>query len=1332
MAFMPFSSLSLEKISLCRNLKDLAPSDQQATLLSGLEVLHKGHLKGHKIQRNEDGALRFEFYFENPLDLAEATIKMGEREPQGHLDFECSSCHRLQEDDLCLHEWSTTILFWWAYAQDTSLLRRLEPQVAFFCRDFQECLNQSEDVISSSPVAGVPSDLSLDSLSLVFDELPLKGSAHIIDILPPMARAYQLQEVPYIEDPKNSYLWDMPTVFRKPLSIETVFYWSDLKKQNQLAALLRYNFSDGTQVSSREILRHPYVAKVPRELLPSSARKLSAEPSWPLLPRTKESFISRELNEIEEVMQELLRRVLKKLQAKQLVLNLGAEGNPNVGLQIKEVSLEVSEYFHWDIQFEGESSVMTRAALRSFEIHRRFMFFQSFALDIENNLLVVFPWGREAEVLQDFFKQTHELKVTDIFSPFSIEGHQETSLFLKVLRLRPLPIQIRGGSHRLSSKSSALEVHFKSSGTFHLEHVFERSEKGPVRQVGWSTPAVLVLKALSQGLTTVIQGDLKSIITRAGKKRDWDLRLMRHLGVLQYVTLEALSLRFEGRLTDGSVCEEQNLVTALHSSIQVLLVAGESTVMDRDLPLTELCSRTAISCLYSFVNQVFKAIQDSSSVFDVDGELIYQGTVERDLRLLLELLKQLSNSSQGQCFKKTRTSFLSRIWDGDIEKDLFLKNGDFFFPPLSKGPLPVSQCLLLLHSLKGYGVRLLLDGKSLVELSENEFRVDFNIVSNLEDKMINWFELDPRFFLQGQEVDPASFSNLGGGGVLEYNGQFYILPKTEIPSMRRLENFWHKLQQGKKEGAKKKWADKVYQIPKSQTLDLLALRASGVAIRGDEEWRKLCSFYDNLGGIKKLLKIPSSVKGELKHYQHQGLQWLYDLYQLKLGALLADDMGLGKTLQALTFLDFLRNNDELGQVLIVVPSSLVYNWENEVAKFTPELPLQIFTSKDLNTVGRKLESKLPLVVLTTYGLLMENDQFLSQYKWNILIFDEAQNLKNISTKRTGAARMLVARFKICMTGTPMENHYGEFYSLMDLIVPGCLGKYEDFRRHYVNTDVVLLEDIEDLKLRAKPLLMRRTKKEILDQLPEKQETKVSIAFEESQKRIYRDIALAYNDKIQQTMKDSSVGQVQLQMLTALLRLRQACSDPSALPEVKYDKVPPKLEALKDSLQEIIESGESALVFTQFIQTLEHTEKILRELKIPVFVLHGAVPTKQRQKILKDFDSHPGGAVLAMTLKTGGVGLNLTKASYVFHLEPWWNPSVENQATDRAHRLGQRKAVQVFRYIMHESLEEKMEQLKERKQKKFQSLFVDSESINDLNSSSSALTKEDFDFLLGIR
>jgi len=314
----------------------------------------------------------------------------------------------------------------------------------------------------------------------------------------------------------------------------------------------------------------------------------------------------------------------------------------------------------------------------------------------------------------------------------------------------------------------------------------------------------------------------------------------------------------------------------------------------------------------------------------------------------------------------------------------------------------------------------------------------------------------------------------------------------------------------------------------------------------------------------------------------------------------------------------------------------------------------------------------------------------------------------------------------------MENHYGEFYSLVDILVPGSLGRIEDFRRQFVNTDMVTREEMEDLKLKIKPLLLRRTKKEILDQLPEKQETKVSIAFEDRQKEIYRDIALSYNQRVQETMAVQGEASVQLQMLTALLRLRQACSDPAALPNVRYDKVPPKLETLLDSLKEIVESGESALVFTQFLQTLQHTAELLNEAGIPVFVLHGGIPTKQRQKILAEFTKTPGGAVLVMTLKTGGVGLNLTKASYVFHLEPWWNPSVENQATDRAHRLGQSKAVQVFRYIMHESLEEKIELLKGRKEKKFESLFANTESVKDVGAGSAALSKQDFDFLLGIR
>jgi SNF2 family DNA or RNA helicase len=208
--------------------------------------------------------------------------------------------------------------------------------------------------------------------------------------------------------------------------------------------------------------------------------------------------------------------------------------------------------------------------------------------------------------------------------------------------------------------------------------------------------------------------------------------------------------------------------------------------------------------------------------------------------------------------------------------------------------------------------------------------------------------------------------------------------------------------------------------------------------------------------------------------------------------------------------------------------------------------------------------------------------------------------------------------------------------------------------------------------------------------------------------------------------------MQLQMLTALLRLRQACSDPAALPGVDYDKVPPKLDALVDSLSEIIESGESALVFTQFLQTLNHAAELLENAGLPVFILHGGIPAKQRQKILADFKNFEGGAVLVMTLKTGGVGLNLVKASYVFHIEPWWNPAVESQASDRAHRMGQTKAVQVFKYIMHESLEEKIEDLQARKERKFTALFERVETEADLSSIKNGLTKDDFAWLLGLR
>jgi Superfamily II DNA/RNA helicases, SNF2 family len=1334
MAFMPFSDLSLVKISQRPSLKDLAPLDQQDVLMAGLQVLHRGKLKGNKFSKDENGVAHLEFYFADEDVAREVIVKIDEVEPKGLIDVSCLSCTNLDRDEKCKHQYSALILLWWAQASDPAFLRRLEPRISMVCQEFQEIILQGKEAGASQTNPDLPADLKFESISIVLDEVPFRGSAALQEILPnDLGKAYVTQDVKLEEDPRNSFLWDMPQVFRKPLNIDQAVYWADLKKQNYLSAIIRYNFTNGVQVSSREILRHPFKSLVPRDLLPNAIRKLSTDPGWPFLSRVDEGFVSRDLSDIEEVIQELVDRINQKMKKGGVPVYLQSEQDAEKALQIKNIFLDVAEHFYWDVKFqESDHDITAFVTLTSQSEGRHFEFFPSFALDMQTQSLVAFSFARERKMLKDFFTRTQEGQLAEGFDTFSIRGHEEATALLKYLRTRPVPVRIAGGTHRLPAKASHLDMHFSAEGGFTFERVCEREGHLPLRQKGWSVPAVLLLRTLTQGLPYLLNTDAKNLVSRAGKKREWDLKLIKHLGILQYVTLEALTLHFDGILTDGTTCSNEHLMEALSSRIQAILVSGEGNALEKNIPLMDLCSKSVTGCFEKFVEKLFKMITEPYSIYSSEGEIVFSGMVEREFRIIFEVLKTMALTSQGNSFKKARSGLLSKMWDGNVDKDPLLKGGVFNFPSEGKEPFSVIQALVVLQPMKSEGVRFYLNGQALIELTPDEFKVDFQIVSNLDDKMLNWFELNPRFFLQGMEVHGDAIKNMGGEGVLEYNGRFYLVPKEQIPSLRRLENFWNRLQQGKKETSKKKWSDKFYQVPKSQTLELLALRASGHTIRGDHKWQELCSFYDGLNGPKKLAPVPKTVQAELKAYQHEGLQWLSDLYTLRLGALLADDMGLGKTLQALAFLEQLRVQKELGQVLVVVPSSLVYNWESEIAKFVPELPLQIFAAKESEKIGKKLESKEDIVLVITYGLLLENDEMLSQYNWNVLIFDEAQNLKNITTKRTSAARMLPARFKICMTGTPMENHYGEFYSLMDLIVPGCLGKYDEFRRHFVNTEVVLIEDVDDLKLRTKPLLLRRTKKEILDQLPEKQETKVSIAFEERQKKIYRDIALAYNEKIKETMTESGESQVQLQMLTALLRLRQACSDPGALPQVKYEQTPPKLEALMESLEEIIESGESALVFTQFVQTLERTEKLLKAANIPVFVLHGAIPTKQRQKLLRDFNETPGGAVLVMTLKTGGVGLNLTKASYVFHLEPWWNPSVENQATDRAHRLGQKKAVQVFRYIMHESLEEKMELLKARKNKKFESLFSDTESAKDIGAGSGALSKDDFDFLLGIK
>jgi len=259
---------------------------------------------------------------------------------------------------------------------------------------------------------------------------------------------------------------------------------------------------------------------------------------------------------------------------------------------------------------------------------------------------------------------------------------------------------------------------------------------------------------------------------------------------------------------------------------------------------------------------------------------------------------------------------------------------------------------------------------------------------------------------------------------------------------------------------------------------------------------------------------------------------------------------------------------------------------------------------------------------------------------------------------------------------------------------------------------------------------------VLQELPQKREEKVLLDFDPQQKELYRDVALSWNHRVKESIREFGAAKSQLLMLTALLRLRQICSHPGSVDEGKYVKKPPKMQLLLESLKEIVATGDSALVFTQFIFTLKYVYELLKKANLQVYVLHGQIPRHARAKIISDFQEGAHGKILVMTLKTGGVGLNLCKANHIFHLEPWWNPHVENQGTDRGHRIGQEKEVRVYRYIMKDSVEEKIEFLKQRKMKYFTELFnhvdyVGETSQDFLNEAEGkrTLSKEDFDALL---
>jgi len=387
--------------------------------------------------------------------------------------------------------------------------------------------------------------------------------------------------------------------------------------------------------------------------------------------------------------------------------------------------------------------------------------------------------------------------------------------------------------------------------------------------------------------------------------------------------------------------------------------------------------------------------------------------------------------------------------------------------------------------------------------------------------------------------------------------------------------------------------------------------------------------------------------------------------------------------------------------------------------FTRKLKCYQYVGKD-----RIAEFSAYDVVLTTYALVRRDINELKKHSFHVIIFDEAQAVKNIYADTTSAVRQLNGLFKLVMTGTPLENHLGEYYSLIDLALPGLLGEYDDFKSQIKLDDSPFLQV---LIRRTRPFVLRRLKDSVLKELPPKVESDIYLDLTNEQKTLYQQTVALISSKINNAYREKTSAQAKIIALTAILKLRQICISPRLLhPEADSNKNhSPKMIFLLNQLQELREEGHSALVFSQFTRSLDLLEAELRPASIPFYRLDGSTPTKKRKHLVKEFQEGETPSVFLLSLKAGGQGLNLTKASYVFHLDPWWNPAVENQASDRAHRIGQIQKVSITRILMRHTIEEKMMVLKKKKLALYDAVMGDTQK----GGNAYTISKSDFDFLL---
>ncbi len=514
----------------------------------------------------------------------------------------------------------------------------------------------------------------------------------------------------------------------------------------------------------------------------------------------------------------------------------------------------------------------------------------------------------------------------------------------------------------------------------------------------------------------------------------------------------------------------------------------------------------------------------------------------------------------------------------------------------------------------------------------------------------------------------------------------------------------------------------------AQALSFSAIQDSAITISSDSRLKALSRRFVDFGAIEQL-RPSKKFQGTLRHYQEEGVSWMNFLHEFEFGGILADEMGLGKTVQALALLQKLKSKRSKSKAeqcpaLIVAPTSVIMNWHYEAKKFTPDLKVLV-----LHGPGRKANfGKIPEydIVITSYALLRMDKLDLERHQFGYMVLDEAQNIKNPDAAVTKAAKGLRAYRRLALTGTPTENRPMELWSIIDFLMPGYLGSPEFFK-NFIEKPILDgtagQEVVSFLRAKTRPFILRRTKAEVEKELPPKIEAVMHVEMTNSQRRLYNQIVEEVRPRVFESVDKVGIRGASISILAALLRLRQVCNHPNSIDALKsapgYESG--KFNALKELITEALESGSKILLFAQFREMLAIIRRWLEEVGIQYSYLDGE--TRNRQQVVDKFNAEESQRIFLISLKAGGTGLNLAAANTVIIYDPWWNPAVESQAVDRAHRIGQKRSVMVYRMVTEESIEQKIMDLKARKSKIVDAL------VNENALSPRSLTRADLEQLL---